>query len=268
MRELNGIVHDLPEAEYHSRPELSSTGARLLLESPAKFQYGLTHPRPDKDAFDLGSSVHSKVLGTGYEVAILDFDNWRTKDSQTARDEARAAGQIPMLRKDYAPVNDIAEAVLAQPTARALFEQDGTAETSVFATDPDTGVNVRVRFDYLAGICVDLKTARDASPHGFAKSAASYGYDTQEGFYLDALQWATGERRDMVFVAVEVEPPYLVAVHQLNHLFADMGQVKAKHARELFAECTATGIWPGYPTDVQLLMPPVWATYDFEDNYS
>lgn len=264
-----GIVPVLDEVSYHAHPALSSTGARQILDSPARFHYSQTHPQAHKDAFDLGSAVHSAVLGVGYGVEVLEFDNWRSKAAQEARDGARAAGLIPMLKQDMQPVLDMKEAVLSHPTARALFEQDGIAEASVFATDPVTGVELRARFDFLAPVCVDLKTTgKAASASDFAKSAASFGYDVQEAHYLDTLQLVEGSRRDMVFVVVETAAPHLVAVHQLNHLFADMGQVKAKRAREIFAECTASGIWPGYPPEINLLMPPVWATYDFEDNYS
>lgn len=269
MSALTGVVADLPEAEYHAHPALSSTGARQLLDSPARFHYAQTHPQEHKAAFDLGSAVHSRVLGTGYGVVSLDFDSFRTKDARVARDEASAAGLIPMLAKDLQGVSDIAESVLAHSTARALFEQDGQAEASVFATDPESGVNVRARFDWLAPICVDLKTTgKPASTSSFARTVASFGYDVQEGHYIDTLELATGERRDMVFVVVETDPPHLVAVHQLDRDFRDMGRTKARRARELFATCTTTGVWPGYPTDVSLVIPPMYAVYDFQDNYS
>lgn len=268
------IILDMPEAEYHAHPALSSTGARLLLESPAKFQYGLTHKRPDKPEFDLGSAFHAKVLGTGYQVVtppdhmLASNGAWSTTAAKDFIADARAKGQIPMKKETIAERDAMVEAVLAHPSARAFLEQEGDAEASVFATDPDTEVRVRCRFDKLAKICVDLKTARDASPSGFSKAAGNYGYDVQDAFYLDALYYQTGERRDMVFIAIEVEPPYLVGVYQLDYLFADMGSVKAKKARELFAEYTASGIWPGYSPKVELLPPPVFATYEFQEKYA
>lgn len=263
-----GIIPAMPEAEYHAHPALSSTGARMLLDSPARFHYAQTHPRADKDEFDLGSAVHSKVLGTGYEIAVLDFPDWRSKSSQKARDKARAEGKIPVLTKTTAAVDAIAEAVLAHPTARSVFEQDGIAEASAFATDPTTEVDLRARFDYLAPICVDLKTiGTRASTDQFAKSIFSYGYDVQQAHYLDTLELLEGERRQMVFVVVETEAPYLVAVHQLDRDYTDMGVAKARRARELYAECTRTGVWPGYPTGVHLVLPPMYAVYDFQDNY-
>ncbi|GAA4175985.1 PD-(D/E)XK nuclease-like domain-containing protein [Gryllotalpicola koreensis] len=260
----------MSEAEYHARPELSSTEARRILDSPAKYRWFKDHPQKHESFFDAGSSVHAKVLGTGYGVVELDYPDWRTKAAQQERDDVRAEGKIPMLKKDMVEVNLMSESVLAHPIARALFEQPGQAEASVFYTDPLTGVDMRARFDYLPHptdrrrVATDLKTTSGkADPSGFAKSAASYGYDVQRGHYLETLE----DDSELVFVVVEKEPPYLVGVHQLAPEFASMGEVKAKRARELFAECTASGKWPGYPEQVQLVTAPVWSVYEFQDKY-
>jgi len=71
---VNGIVLDLPESQYHSRPELSSTEARRLLDSPAKFKWAQTHPQAPKAEFDLGHAVHEKVLGVGGGIAVIPDD--------------------------------------------------------------------------------------------------------------------------------------------------------------------------------------------------
>ena len=264
----------MSEAEYHRRPELSSTQARLLLDSPARYHYAQSHPQPPRDAFDIGSAVHAKVLGVGASVVVLEFPDFRSKAAQTARDEARAAGQTPLLAKSAAEVDAIAESVLANVTARALFEQAGTSETSVFATDPDTGAAVRARFDFLPadpgkGVAVDLKTtAGSASPRGFEKSVANYGYDVQQGHYQHAYKAATGHDVPMVFVVVEKEPPYLSGTYQLNHQWTDMGAVRAAHARDIYARCTSAGDWPGLPTDIQLIQPPFWAISEYQESFN
>ncbi|GAB2519771.1 PD-(D/E)XK nuclease-like domain-containing protein [Paramicrobacterium agarici] len=263
-----GIVLDMPEREYHAHPALSSTQARQILDSPAKYHYAQTHPQEARHEFDLGTAVHTKVLGTGSDVEVLNFDNYRTKAAQQARDEARACGLVPMLAVDMEPVNDMAEAVLSHPLAKTLFEQEGNPEASVFATDPETGVEVRARFDFLGKIAVDLKTtAGEASPHGFAKSAASYRYNVQQEHYLFAHNIVQGEAPPMVFVVVEKAAPYLVGVHQLDRDFSDMGKVQARKARERFAECTASGVWPGYPEEVNLVIPPMWAVYEHQERF-
>lgn len=279
-----GIVKGMPEAEYHSRPELSSTEARLILDSPAKYRWKKDHPplvTPSKK-FDLGSAIHSKVLGTGYEVAVIPDEILSsngaisTSAAKAFVADAREQGLVPLKREDFEPIDIQAEAVFAHPTARPLLEQAGAAEVSLFARVDD--VDVRARFDFLPEqgerrrIAVDLKSARDASPRGFTRSIADYGYDVQRQWYLDALDAITGPmpaglEPELVFIAVEKEPPYLVGVYQLPTMWTEMGRVKAKRARALYAECVASGVWPGYSPEVQLLSPPTWLVYQHEEDF-
>lgn len=265
-----GVVLGMDEAEYHSHPALSASQVKAILDSPARFKYEyLDGHRQYKAAFDLGSAVHQKVLGTGYPLDVFEFDSWRTAEARAKRDESRAAGRIPMLKKDMADVDAMAEAVLAQPLARKLFEQEGNAEASVFAEQ--LGIPLRCRFDFLPNegrIAVDLKTTSGlASPSGFARDAAEYRYHVQRGHYLDVLQRATGRAVEMVFVVVETKAPHLVGIHQLNRDFADMGLTEALEARDTYKRCKETGEWPGYPPTINLVQPPMWAVYEHQDRF-
>jgi hypothetical protein len=266
-----GLVLGLPEHEYHAHPSLSSSGAKLLLDSPATFDWVINQGhRTEKAAFDFGSAVHAEVLGTGYGVEELDFENYRTNKAQEARDEARAAGLIPMLKKDMEEVHATAQAVLRHPTARALLERDGDAEASMFTTDPDTGVDIRCRFDFLPAdrrVAVDLKTARKggARLHKFASSIVEYGYDVSWAHYTLTAELAGEDVADMVFLVVETEPPFHILPARLDPDFKDIGIAKARRARERYALALETGEWPGYPTDIQLVRPPQFAIYDHID---
>lgn len=287
MSALQGIIHGLGEAEYHAHAALSSTEARLLLDSPAKYRYAKDHPplvKPSKK-FDVGSAVHSLVLGTGYEAVEIPADLLSsngaigTAAAKAFVEQARAEGKIPLKADELAVIALQAESVIANPSAAALFNQPGEREVSVFATDPVTGAACRARFDFLPTqgerrlVAVDLKTTVDASPTAFEKSIANYGYDTQRAFYLDVLEFAVGPmpvglEPEFVFVAVEKEPPYLTAVYQLTPQWAAMGRTKAAEARRVFAECTANGLWPGYPQDINFVAPPQWALYQFEERFA
>jgi hypothetical protein len=285
MTTLTGIHLAMPELEYHARPELSSTEARLILETPARYRWKKDHPPlvAASKKFDIGSAVHSKVLGTGYEAVMIPDDLLASNGaiSTTAAKEfvehVRAEGKIPLKRADFEPIDHAAESVLAHAGARAVFNQPGAGEVSVFATDPTTGVAVRARFDFLpptAGlgspsrIAADLKTTIDASPKGFTKAIASYGYDVQHAWYTDTLRFDSGEDAEMVFVAVEKTEPYLVGVYQLPTIWKEMGRTKAAHARRTYAECMESGVWPGYGDEVHLLSPPTWLIYEHEEKYA
>ncbi len=289
MNELHGIVLDLDEAIYHAHPALSSTGARQLLEAPARFEHARSTPRADRKAFDIGTLVHSKVLGVGAQVSVYPdgrgdevfvdpesgdeltnvlATNGAASTAAAKRFEAqcRANGLVPLKRADADVVNAMAEAVLSHPTASVLLEQDGHPEASVFGTDPVTGVECRARFDFLGRVGVDLKTMHGlATPVKFAKTVADHGYHVQNAHYEDTLGFAGDEVEAFAFVVVEKEPPFLVAVFVLDEDYREIGAARAKRARELFAVSHDSGIWPGYPPQIQIARPPQWAVYDHID---
>ena len=266
-----GLVLGMSELEYHARPELSSTGAKLILDSPAMFDWVIRQGhREEKSAFNLGSAVHAEVLGTGYGVEELDYDSYRSKAAQDARDEAHAAGLIPMLKHDMTVVHATAQAVLKHPMGRALLERDGDAEASIFTTNIETGIGLRCRFDFLPTdrrVAVDLKTTRKggARPHKFASSIVEYGYDLSWAHYTFTAELAGEPVQDMVFLVVETEPPHHVSIFQLDPDFKEIGAAKASRARERFARCSEAGEWPGYPTEIQLIRPPQYAVYEHID---
>lgn len=275
-----GIVYGMPEAEYHApRDELSSTGAKLILESPKKFKYQiLDGHRVYKAGFDLGTVVHTKVLGVGAdfieypEEHLTAGGNVSTKAATVAwEEEMRAAGAVILTPKQAEQANGMAEAVLAEPESRRLFEREGHSEVSIF--DEFLGVKRRGRFDYMptdGGFVVDLKTTFDASPFGFRNSVESFGYYIQYGHYIDILERITGEKRDMIFVAVEKEPPYDVNVIRFdeNEDYARFGETKALDAVDTYRECMRTGVWPGHLRHgITKIKPSMRLTYDFQEQY-
>jgi hypothetical protein len=276
MSDLTGIVQDLDERFYHAHDSLSSTGARKLLESPAKFHHAQAHPQEPKAAFDLGTAAHTKILGVGAGVVAYP-DEHLTKSGNVSTAAAtvawaevqRTAGLTPISPKDMAAVDAMAESVLAHPVARELLEQEGNAEASVFATDPDTGVRMRARFDFLPNFMqdnpctVDLKTtAKSAAPEEFAKTVAGFGYHIQQEWYLHAYGIAAGDfTARMKFVVVETAAPYLVGVYELAPEFAELALARVRKALATYKVCADANIWPGYPHDTDPLQPPNWLIY-------
>lgn len=268
------IYTDMSEDDYHARTELSSTGARRLLESPARFNYWRNKGEAGKQAYDVGHAVHAMVLGVGNGTIAYPDEHVTASGAVSTKaatvawaEEQRAAGLVPIAPAQAAKVRGMVEAVLAHPGARPIVERRGDPEVSVIAVDDETGVETRARFDWIdldAGAATDLKTtATSASLDGFARTVAKHGYDVQEAFYRRAIQ------RDITFrfLVVESEAPHLVAVHELDVEWQQMGAAKVQRALELYAECSQSGVWPGYPTETQLLSPPNYLVYAHEDEY-
>lgn len=268
------IIHDMPDAEYHSRPELSSTGARLLLDSPARFRHATDNPRPGKRDYDIGHAAHTKVLGVGSGVVgypeehLTPSGNVSTKAATLAwADEQRAAGLVPVSPADVATVDAMAEAVLAHPRARELFEAEGDREVSVF--NDVEGVASRARLDALTGNTgIDLKTTRKtADADGFARESADFGYFTQEAWYRDTLAAEGVELERFVFVVVEKAAPHLVGVNEHDVIFQQMGKAAAAEARARYRRGVITGEWPGYSEEIELAAPPAYMAMMYDDLY-
>lgn len=255
MSRREGIVHGLEEASYHAGPELSVSGAKDLLKAPALFRWRREHPQT-KAAFDLGSVVHTLVLGTGWPVEVVEGGRGRSEREAAAR----AAGRTPISPEDHDLAQAMATAVREHPLAGRIFASDGEPEVSMFWTDERSGVRCRARVDFLhrAGM-VDLKTARDASPGGFTRAAANLGYGLQAAAYRAGYEAITGQQAPpFLFVAVDKEPPHLVLVAQLDDVFLDHGARRWDDALDVFAACSATGEWPGFGDEVLTLTAPRW----------
>jgi hypothetical protein len=273
-----GLYPDVPEDQYHADPvqggSLSVSGAKLLLQAPAKFDYARRHGSKSSKSMDTGTRVHALVLGKGEEhLARLNFENYRTDKAKAARDAAIASGKIPTLPHEYAEAQEIAAAVLAHPTTGGLFTE-GDAEISMFWVDPEFGVWLRGRADYMTyfgGLptIVDFKTTADASPadDGFGKSAYKFSYWMQDPWYREG--WAAHLRCDwqdidFVFACVETEPPYCVATYRIKPGDVERGREMNRIARERFRDCMKADVWPGYSEEIEDLELPRYGVQRIE----
>jgi hypothetical protein len=267
-------VYDMPSADYHSQHDwLSVSGAKKLLKPscPAKFKaaQGVEEHKPH---FDLGKAAHTRVLGDGDEVVVVDALDWRSKDAREQRDAAHAVGQVPILIADNAVIDAMAASLEAHPIAPLLFAA-GKAEVSLFWTDADTGVQCRSRVDWLPTavkgkrlIVPDLKTAVSSEPGEFSRAAARYLYAMQDSGYSQGIQ-ALGIDPDpaFLFVVIEKEAPYLVTVCQLSADDKRLGAALNDKARRIYRECVETDTWPGYSDGIADISLPPWHFNDYEE---
>lgn len=270
----DGLVLGMDEDTYHGGPEFSSSAAKLLMRTPAHYKHTyIDGHREKKKAWDIGTAVHAKVLGVGADTVscppelLASNGAMSTKAAKEWRAEQEDAGRIVVSASDLEQIDAMAESVLSHGLARSWLELPGNSEASMFATDPDTGVPLRCRFDRLPDdprAAIDLKTTLDASPQGFSRRAHDLEYHLSRAFYLHVAELAGHERAEMVFIAVENKAPYLVAVYQLTQPFADRGARRARYAIDLLKRCQDAGEWPGYSPNLEFLDEPPYAMYQDE----
>ena len=260
------VRHDLTNAEYHASPAISKSGLDLIRKAPALYRWRQVNPAEQTPAMRLGTLTHAVVLEPDLfdrETAVQpEGINRRTSVGRAdwAAFELEAEGREIITNEEGAKLAAIRDAVRSHPAAAKALAGSPVIEQSIF-WDVD-GIACRCRPDAATerGVIVDLKTTRDASPDGFAKSVAQYRYHVQAAFYSDGDRAAFGEApRGFVFIAVETEPPYLVAVYVASEAMTNLGRHDYRADLETFRECLAADTWPGYSSSPLTLDLPKWA---------
>lgn len=265
--ELLDIQADAYHADPCDTPSLNATVATaLVLETAAHAKQ--KHPRladsytpSHTDAMDEGTALHQMLLGDD-RVDVLDFDAFRTNEAKAARDESRAAGRVPILRKKWDEIALLGDSLKTQvagfPTTPPLFVEGRAEQTIVWEED---GVACRARLDWLRTDLTtidDLKKSRSALPRRFHKAMYQLGYDIKAAFYIRAVRAAFGVDPLFRWVAIEPDPPYALSVHVLSPDALKAAHDKVDLALDIWKTCLSSGEWPAYPQTVQVVELPEW----------
>lgn len=271
----DGLHLNVPEDEYHGDTTvLSSSGARLMLSAPELFRHAMDNERKPKREFEFGHIAHRLLLGDGARFEVLHPEVVGLKADGTvaanpratgawkeAEQAARAAGRVPVHADEFAKAEAMVSAVRRHADAGPLFTT-GTAEVSLYATDPDTGVRLRARPDWSFGyhtdqaVFVDFKTAVCAEPETFARKGSGFGYHIQAAFYLRVARLLGISVDRFLFVACEKTPPYLPSVGEFDADDLAATDQLVDQAIRAYADCSRTGVWPGYPGGIHTMRVP------------
>lgn len=263
----NGVYHGLSSDDYFKANRINCSGLKLLSKSPLHYKHSLEQSREETQAMKIGSAVHCAVLEQDeFEnryMVLPDGIDRRTKEGKALYAEMEVSGKIILSASEHLMVDGVAQSVRSHESASKLLS-DGSPEMTVF-TEID-GIPAKCRTDwYRSNIIVDLKTTEDASADGFQRSIAKYGYHCQAAWYLDCCESAGVEAQHFIFIAVEKTAPYAVGVYELDSASIEVGRVINQRALDKYRQCIESGLWNGYPTEIQTLSLPVWA---MRENYN
>jgi exodeoxyribonuclease VIII len=255
-----------PETEYRAaKPTLSQSVIKTILaQSPAHARYQLDNPTESTPAQKLGTAAHCRILEGdkfGEQYAIAPACDRRTKDGKAIYEAflAEHGGKQIISADDLAQIEGMAGAIDAHPLAGALF-RGRSAEVSMFGHL--NGIPVKGRADYLHeadGVIIDLKTTLDASPAEAQRYAVKYGLHIQQFVYAEIYRSITGRApADFVFVLVEKNPPFGVAVVRLTTEAVKAAKAEVNRALDIWQQCEKSGVWPGYGDNVITVDLPAW----------
>lgn len=268
-----GLIPGIPIETYHSGLGVSKSQLDQLAKSPAHYLASLTTPRKETAAMRIGSLFHGLVLEPErVKIAVAPACDKRTKDGKAAWEAfcLENAGAEIVTAEEGEMLTGMVASVRAHPAANALLSGPGVAEGSAYWVDEQSGELCRCRPDFYRqdlGIIVDLKSTEDASPEGFARSIAKYGYHRQNAMYVDGVEASTGDFvKGFVFVVTEKSAPYCTAVYSLDMQGVEIGRDQYKRLLLDLADCKVAKKFPGYSDRIETLSLPAWEVRKYADD--
>jgi hypothetical protein len=257
-----GLYAGVPMAEYHTWPGFSQSRAKVLRDrSPLHLRWELDHPSQPTPAQRLGAAVHTAVLQPELFPSHYCQEPDGSRRTNAYRDEKAALeenGFTVLTADEWQTCHSMRKAIAEHRIASRLLE--GDPERSAVWDDPDAGVRCKGRFDLISSrtpSIVDFKTARDASPAEFARAAFNFGYYMQAAHYLQGAQECGLDAQHFVFVVIEKEPPFAVAVYDAEPTLLTAGAEELRPLMLLWKKCEDRQEWPGYAERaVPLLLEP------------
>ncbi len=275
-------VYDLTAEEYHAdpcpEPSLSSGCLKALLnQSPVHAMAAhprlALHPiRENKDSFDLGTAAHSMLLHEDRQLAVWSGDDWRTAKAKEFKAAAYERGATPLLEEQFDRTFEMVEACRLQLRDHEAHEAfvGGLAERSLFWREGDLWCRIKPDWMPLQPrndmIVYDYKSTA-ASAHADAwggRTMWGIGADIQDAFYSRGIEAVLGIRGVRFrFVVQENKPPYAINVIEVAPASRDLAKRKIMRGIEMWRQCLADDIWPGFANRVHYVEIPAWQETQF-----
>lgn len=268
-----GIYLEMTSAEYFgdpcTSPSLTQSVAKILLDrSPLHAWYA--HPRLNPDyrhdddtKFDVGNIAHKLMLGRGKDIAVIDFDDWRTKAAKEAREQAATVGKLAVLGKHLARADKMVRAAREQLEHMNLSHFFAKGDGEVVLAWREGDLWLRQMVDWLTperGTFIDYKTTdMAAAPDGLGRIMVNAGWPIQAAMAERGLNALLGPaKRQFFFVVQEADPPYSLSVALMSGDAMMMGAKQIERAVEIWGECTHRNVFPGYPAEIVTPEYPGW----------
>ena len=253
----------ITNAEYHGRKtHLSSTNVRTHKKNKKQFKYSLTHDliKQTKAMAD-GTAVHAFFLerdkvDSDFVIKPADMrlntkvgKEWALEHQNKIIIDSELGNNLYEMEKSF-----------MDSPARLIYDKQGQSELSYFWNDLGL-VKGKCRPDWISNdgnIVVDIKTTTDASPKGFQKSIANWGYYLQLGWYIRGLQKLGLPAKEFIFIAIEKTPPFSVGVYRANKEMITYANDEINNLVYDIDESLKSDDFPDYTPEIMDLGLPNW----------
>lgn len=253
----------ISNAEYHGRKtHLSSTNVRTHKKNRKQFKYSLTH--------ELVKQTKAMADGTAVHAFFLERDKFNSDfvikpadmrlNTKAGKEWAQEHQSKIIIDSELGNNLYEMEKSFMDSPARLIYDKQGQSELSYFWDDLGL-VKGKCRPDWISNdgnIVVDIKTTTDASPYGFQKSIANWGYHLQLGWYLRGLQKLGLPAKEFIFIAIEKTPPFSVGVYRANKDMITYANDEINNLVYDIDESLKSDDFPDYTPEIMDLGLPNW----------
>lgn len=255
-------------SEYHAdtaRPSKSMLSD--ILERPSTYYKKYVAPIEEREKrkptkhFRDGDLVHCKVhepdeFDKRYEVV-----NITGRNTKIFKEVALSSDKTCITTPEYDNASYMADALWKNKYARSYLELAGKAERTFYYTDPDTGIELKARPDWITDdsrFVLDTKTAKSIAPRLLTQDCDSYKYWLSHELINNAIESVRGIRpQAYVFLFVENtgEKKPDTAVYYATEDFLEIGEFKLKQALQTLKQCRESSHWPAFEQPMPLGLP-------------
>lgn len=267
-----GIYSGMTMDAYHSakacvEPSVSSSGLRKIFTQSPRHYFANSPYNPKRiddsetDALILGRAAHHLLFGQDdfkklfvVRPATLGGEKWN--GNRTAckiwNDDRAKEGKTVITEAQLEQIRGMAESLFEEPLVKAGI-LNGSIETSWFCKHQKTGIWLKARPDASPNDSLDfadLKTTASVEWDDIQRSIFKFGYYVQAGLLAMIVRALHG--RDMnsfSLVFVEKQAPFDTCIVTLKEGDIARGIRAAEQSIAKFAECLASGKWPGRYND-------------------
>jgi PDDEXK-like uncharacterized protein DUF3799 len=262
-----GIYSRLPLDDYHrgdicDGPSVSSTTLRKLWDKSPAHAWAHCALNParvedeDSEALIIGRAAHHLLAAEiGFEnLFVIQPDTWEGEKwhgNRTVCKRWKAARKregltiVTTAHMEMIKGMSLSLGMFPLVQAGAL---NGLIERSFLWRDKETGLWLKARPDAIpsdSGDFTDLKTTGSVLYRDLQKAIGDHGYHQQAALVIEGARALDIEATSFTLIWVEKSPPNCVRAQQLKDEDIARGMKQNRVALRTFADCLASGVWPG-----------------------
>ena len=235
-------------------PRLRQSYAKVLAsDCPAILKAQLdAESRAPSRAMEKGTLVDQLVFG-GANFHVIDAADYRTKKAQTARDEARESGMVPVLADEFEPARKMAGNIKSRLLMEGIDLEQCEKQKTLQWTSAE-GVECEGTPDlFIGAITIDLKVGHTANPDKLEQHLYDQGWHIQGAAYQEAVTFVAGSKgraamygRHYLVCAETKSGADCITIAPLSPSYIDLGMRAWRRAQAIWVQCWTTNEWPEY----------------------